>query len=230
MKKSIFILAALFAATFANAQIIKVWSGNIDVLGTGMQSIIILSEGDNFALIGPYFASRRETATSYVYNVDIIDATTLTTVKTFKDNDGTWEDFGTTDIYLLSKGIFSNDNKWACLTVVENGGETAEIQVRNEDGVLLATIPNYKPGSGGFASLKLVKVGNALQLHVPHINPNFSFLVDKWDIYSLPGDGSAQDFVSVTAPRKAARKILHNDQVRIENADKAYTLQGQEVR
>lgn len=228
MKKSIFIFAALFAATFANAQIVKVWSGDIDVLGTGLQSIAISDQGDKFILIGPYFATWRD-ITDVLYYVDVIDAETLTIVKSFKLINEAWEDFGTTDdIYMLSKGIFSTDDKWACLALVETGDETTELQVRNEDGAVLASIPNFKPGSRDFATLKLVKVGNALQLHVAQINPNFSFIVDKWDIYSLPG--SAQDFVSVSMPCRAARKILHNDQVRIETSDHTYTLTGQEVK
>ena len=49
-------------------------------------------------------------------------------------------------------------------------------------------------------------------------------------IYSLPGNGEAQDVETPSAPRKSARKVLKKDQVLVENADKTYTLQGQEVK
>jgi hypothetical protein len=248
MKKSIFILAALFAATISNAQIVKEWSGPIEQLGTGMQAI----EAENgLQLIGHYFLTYRE---SQPVSYDIIDATTLKIAKSFTINETGWENFFGIDwekgetTSFISKGVFSTDGKWACLVLVPTaegtieGGASAgmtyhiytEAQVRNEDGTVLATIPYYNENYGNLrgAKIKLVKAGNTLKLYVPQNDKdNLSQYIENWDIYSLPGDGSTQDFVSVTSPNNIpSRKIIQNDQVLVESNNQTFNMQGQRVK
>ena len=254
MRKSIFILAVLFA-TFANAQIEKEWSGTIGGYGTGIQTI----EASDFQLIGSYFLSWREINASSVY-YDIINAITLKTEKSLQLNetgDGFVNIFGDIangeKVYFISKGIFSTDGKWACLVLVPTGEGTiqggaaagltyhiyTEAQVRNEDGTVLATIPYYDDdsnyGSLQGEKIKLGKAGNVLKLFVPKNkrNENYGYVSfnGEWDIYSLPGEGSMQDFVSISSPNKmTTRKFIQNDQVLIESNDQTFNMQGQRIK
>ena len=251
MKKSIFFIAALFAATFANAQITKEWTGRIGELGTGIQAI----EASDFRPIGPYFLTWREIGSTGYY--DIINAMTLKTEVSLQMNEtgkGFINIFGgikdDEKAYFFSKGIFSTDGKWACLVYVATGQGTigggaaagmtyniyTKAEIRNEDGTVLATIPYYNDeadyGSLRGAKIRLVKAGNTLKLYVPqNKEENPSQYVENWDIYSLPGDGSALDLVSVSSPTNMpSRKFIQNDQVLIESDNRTFDLQGQRMK
>ncbi len=55
-------------------------------------------------------------------------------------------------------------------------------------------------------------------------------IINQTLVYSLPGQGESADANEVAAPRRNARKFLHNDQVLINSNNRIYNLQGQEVK
>lgn len=240
MKKYTFIFVALIAATLANAQITKVWSGECWDFGSGLQ--VVESGAISGAIIGNYFLSPRRTGSGMYY--DIMDVSTLAITKSFPcsqsdgDVDGVPSWFGIKSDeygpYFISKGIFSTDGKWAAvvMSAIEEIPRTEvmynkickEIQVRNEDGVVLETIPCNLDVEYG-RQIKLVKAGDSFKLFVPDDKDYYYY-----DIYSLPGDGSAQDISTPSAPQRAIHKIVRNGQVLVETENNYYTIEGQEVK
>jgi hypothetical protein len=132
---------------------------------------------------------------------------------------------------LLSRGIFTADNKWSFVTYERSntiGWEDCSfedckyyytIKIQTEDGETLATL-----STNAFCEdlVTLVKVENAYKLLVKNNT--------KYDFYSLPGNGETQDIETPAAPRKSARKVLKKDQVYIESPDHIYDTQGKMVR
>lgn len=254
MKKSIFFLTALFVATCTNAQITKVWTGPVDMFGSNVQ----VMEPTRESIIGNYLAAYRNVDTENCH-FDIMDASSLSLVKSFwllgSEND--WFNLQDENVYeynFLSKGIFSTDDKWACIAYVGTkeeyvcgecgawSGSTitkwtiTEIQVINEDGAVLAKIPYYMVHDDMYVSAwgtkpKLVKTGNSFKLFVPKTSESNDY-TNEYDVYSLPGDASSQDLISIlpSSNNISARKYLHNDKVLIDSNERTYTLTGQEVR
>ena len=261
MKKFTFILVALIVATFANAQITKVFSGNFKHFGSGLQIVEMNDYWDNnrtaqiigTRIIGNYIMSSEcwnYDSNNFCY--DIIDFSSMTVVKSFCFSEtGGKKWFDEEDlrhVFFISKGLFSTDGKWAGLVPVAteqriygNGGVCdiiTEIQVCNEDGVVLTTIPclgeydrngqdYYFPGA-----IKLVKAGDTYKLFVPEFTESDGSLSFEgvYSVYSLPGDGSAQDISTPSAPQRAIRKIVRNGQVLVETESNTYMLHGQEVK
>ena len=112
MRKVIFIFATLFAATFANAQIIKEWSGYIVNFGMGMQMISFHPIIQHGSIIGNYFVSERLIGNDKAY-YDIIDASSMTTVKSVLIDDSGYHiaglNVGHEERFIISKNIFSID-------------------------------------------------------------------------------------------------------------------------
>ena len=257
MRKVIFIFATLFAATFANAQIIKEWSGYIVNFGMGMQMISfhpIIQQG---SIIGNYFVSERLIGNDKVY-YDIIDASSMTTVKSVLLDDSGYHiaglNVGHEERFIISKNIFSIDGKWACIVAFPSSQVTGieageyhdyniytEFEIRNEDGTILATIPYYYDERDRYldnyvnSEIKLVKAGNTLKLFVPKYSKyddcdRCGGYFGEYDIYSLPGSDELLDIQSISAPHNNARKFLHNNHVLIESNKNTYNMQGQQVR
>jgi hypothetical protein len=212
MKKSILILAALFAATFANAQItllhtFESW-GYVFVTANNTDF-----ERSNFPQYGyiesPYFYGIEKQDDNYfvnLYNTD--DFSLYKSVPIIEE----YKKYGT--ICLTTRNILTTDGKVCfCLFSADFGGV-----ILDEDGQLIATIEGCCPV-------------------LTHINGKYMLITRSSNkgknltyIYSVPGNGEAQDVETPSAPRKSARKVLKKDQVFVENADKTYTLQGQEVK
>lgn len=253
MRKVIFIFATLFAATFANGQIIKEWSGYIVNFGMGMQMISfhpIIQQG---SIIGNYFVSERLIGNDKVY-YDIIDASSMTTVKSVLLDDSGYHiaglNVGHEERFIISKNIFSIDGKWACIVASPSSQVTdymgnncyiyTEFEIRNEDGTILATIPYNYDESQSYddynvaSEIKLVKAGNTLKLFVPKYskasNCDVYDYFGEYDIYSLPGNDEMLDIQSISTPHHNARKFVHNNHVLIESNKNTYNMQGQQVR
>lgn len=138
--------------------------------------------------------------------------------------------------YFIAKNIFTTDSKFAyiCRTVTEVGyygdPRKGEIKVISQDGNILASIPytckNYASIDQSFCYL--VKVGERYKLIVEN-NQDDDGRYD-YDIYALPGNGEATAINEVYAPRRNARKYIHDAQVLIENEKNIYTIQGQEIK
>ena len=221
MKKSIFILAALFATTFANAQITLEHTFDNEInLGWGINSTLASAIGADNYIVGNYIFEEQNS------NILIYDASDCTLLQTITKQDEETYAF-------ISKGIFTTDNKWSFIVFKRaNTAERLDIpyepctyyygaQIKTEDGNVLATLTTKVICEN---TIKLIKVGDNYKLVVKNDN-------GKYDYYSLPGNGETQDIETPSAPRhNNSRKYLHNDQVLVENADRIYTLTGQEVK
>jgi hypothetical protein len=227
MKKTIFILAALFAATFANAQITYERTINFPLqVGGGVEMIgIELYQtksydvpGNAFGVVGEYIFDIQQTDEAH-FTYSLLDANTLSVVKSFNQSSPIFSDLGNVYfITLLSQGIFTTDGKWACIR-----GKGTEATVITEDGNTIATLP--WENSGAYFPF-LLKTKTTYKLVVPrHYTGTYTY-----DIYSVPGNGDSSQDVSAPVVPRNARKVLKKDQVFVENADKTYTLQGQEVK
>ena len=143
---------------------------------------------------------------------------------------------GTYGPYFISKNIFTTDSKFAyiCSTVTEVGyygdPRKGEIKVISQDGNILTSMPYTckNDASIDLSFCYLVKVGERYKLIVEN-NQDDDGRYD-YDIYALPGNGEATDINEVHAPRRNARKYIHDAQVLIENEKNTYTIQGQEIK
>ena len=219
MKKSIFIFAALFAATFANAQIYleKVLEGTFPKW---------LSYEDYYFDCGKLPMVYGDTLIE-LYNDDMslyksirFAHSTNTPSPSAPARKAPTALKGSPDyaFCMFTRNIFTTDGKVTFLKYVNS-----HISVYNEDGELVSDLQDTEYNFG------LMTINGKWKL----IIREYDYMPDakeKYYIYSLPGNGEFQDIVSPSAPRKSARKYLQNDQVRIENADRIYTLTGQEVK
>lgn len=225
MKKKLLIIAVMISATVANAQIKKVWTGWIEQLGSGVQVL----ECNSMSLIGNYIMTGRESGDTYYY--DIMDASSLSIAKTFTEDSQNnlfnikEREYGP---FYMSKGIFSTDDKWACI-VFSGEFESEEgyrfysdLEIRNEDGTTLATIPWNTEARWG---VKLMKTRDSYKLLVRSNDGT------TYDIYSLPGNDLTQDLVATPLPKNmTARKIVQNGQVLVETENNTYNIQGHKLR
>lgn len=218
MKKSIFILAALLAATFANAQIYleKVLEGTFPKW---------LSYDDYYFDCGKLPMVYGDTLIE-LYNDDmslyksIRFAHTSTPSPSAPARKVPTALKGSPDyaFCMFTRNIFTTDGKVTFLKYVNS-----HISVYNEDGELVSDLQDTEFNFG------LMTINGKWKL----IIREYDYMPDakeKYYIYSLPGNGEFLDVVAPSVPRKSARKVLQNDQVRIENADRIYTLTGQEIK
>ena len=131
--------------------------------------------------------------------------------------------------YFISKNIFTTDSKFAYICCVEQDdyGKNGEIKIMSQDGNIITSIPYTLAGAGDPIGY-LFKVGDQYKLIV-HNDPDDDY-TDDYDICLLPGNGEATDINEVYAPRRNARKYIHDAQVLIENEKNTYTIQGQEIK
>ena len=220
MKKSIFILAALLAATFANAQISLEHQFNGDIrFGTGIQLIDhCFAYSGTTRVFGAYFCDVQDNF------VTIYDAFDYSVVKTINVPANSF-------VGLISKGIFTTDGKWAYVLYQQTTEPTGlawspyyySMKVVDEDGNALTNNIQKTTLEGG--SSYLLKVNNSYILAVENNSEN------TYDIYSLPGNGdSSTDIVSPSSPKHSARKIARDGQVLVETENNTYTLQGVEAK
>lgn len=214
MKKSIFIFAALFAATFANAQITLLQSDVNLVIGSNVELIKspFLMDGhlnDNNIVIGYYILDDQTSdslqQTLYIYDED------LTLVKSF-----TLEQLGVSNINnvaFISRNIFTNNNAWTWIRTIESN----KIEIVTENGQVLATLHGY------ISSLSLLKIRGTYLLC------NDKSYSGEYDIYSLPGNGEVQA-ISNPSPKRNARKVARDGQVFVQTDNNTYTLTGAEVK
>lgn len=215
MKKSIFVLAALFAATFANAQItlelenVRFYIGSdVEAYYTPTGTIQTVVDMRHL-IIGDYImAMDAQGEEAHIYDKD------LTLIKTFS-----MSQLG--QYMFLSRNIFSTDGKWAWGRYAGPG----KGEVVDEDGKVLLSLPY----NGTRLQYILFKMGDSYKLAVQKEGQSDQF-APLFDIYSLPGNGTATGVSETSAPRHNGRKYLNNDQVLIDSNERTYTLQGQEVR
>ena len=251
MKKSFALVAFLFATLLSHAQITLEHTltdvMSIDSWNFGSNVEVIPIEGGYSSVIGENYLLLQEFADDA--NADY-DATIIT--KLYNLNDFSLE-FSvnveqmfrrgrTCGPYCISKNIFTTDSKFAyiCNIVTDWGGsvvgnpEKGEIKIISQEGNVIKSIPYSREDSGGKSRIYgfLVKVGDRYKLIVENTQGDMYDGVDRidYDIYSLPGNGEATDINEVYAPRRNARKYIHDAQVLIENEKNIYTIQGQEIK
>ena len=229
MKKSIFILTALVAATCMNAQItLEKTFGQDWHIGAEVQVLqnCTIRNGSVTTDIQPLFLGQYFVDEHPIQNsnydeaiYDIYDPKTLNLIKTFNSSDMAPADCYP---YFISRGFFTTDNKWAwAYSKPSDTMYASDFCIVTEDNVELLRITIFDEYA------YIIKVGEQYKLVVPGVQDGNSYVTQ---LYSLPGKGdSGQDISSPAAPRNS-RKVLKKDQVLVENADKTYTLQGQEVK
>lgn len=211
MKKSIFIFAALFAATFVNAQITLEHTFNSDVYPRT-------------------YTTSGFTSAQYVYGdllwgtqelndaalVTIYDASSYEVITSFYS--GSRHDL----LFIAARGYFSTSNEVMILLKQGNHlvllSETGElVQDFGEISLTASTIFEIIRMSDGTYKLYILTGENWMS--GPFVTR----------IYSLPGNGEAQ---AITTPssKRTARKIAREGQVLVETDTNTYDLRGQEMK
>lgn len=217
MKKSIFVLATLFVATFANAQITLEHTMTVPTDDYNIVFPNIDGHTDpSFSLLGDiiYFKNRKNGEES------ILDLHTYSTTVLPTITDG--------EIWYIAKNYFTLDNRicfivWKKNGELQNTDEQEHLYLYDQNGVIVQDL-----GSGRWCTCGFFPLSNGqFMFRIGRVHMDGTTDIE---FYSLPGNGAAQDISNVSAPRSNARKYLHKDQVLIDSNDKTYTLQGHEVK
>ena len=208
MKKSIFILAALFVATFANAQIELIHTfESSDVFVTANNPDFNKSYIPQYGYIeSPYFYEKVEKDDNCFVNLYNKDDFSLYKAIPIS------AEHSRKNVCLTTRDILTTDGK-VCFCMTNSDGGV----ILDEDGQQIATIKGRYP--------VLTRVNEKYILITVEYNQG-----GKTYIYSVPGNGVATDQSEVSVPRRNTRKYINNDQVLIDSNDRTYTVQGQEVK
>ena len=208
MRKSIFILATIFAATTANAQI------TLEHTFVGEVSAPSLTQD----IIGDYFVVKDRTNTVNVY-----DAKDYSIIWTLPKQTGK-----KVNAWLFSSNIFSTDGKIACVVKFSdeqiNDNTKSHYYVYNEDNTIIADLGVAWDNE----YICFLKFSTGYKLLIEKVSTDYSFTTE---IYSLPGNGEpSTDIVSPSSPKRSARKITRDGQVLVQTDTNTYTLTGTEVK
>lgn len=209
MKKSIFIFAAFFAATFANAQITLEYTYNTSYfflpnIGEGAD-IYTYCYGDVYCLYEKDVPSCIEDCSGHYTVIDAYNHEEL----------GRFE---LTEPFIAARNLFTTDNSLVVLT--KKDGDLVLMAVDKTIvqnlGAKSVTQPNIKIFLLPDGSYKMI-----LRIHQEGW---------KTEVYSLPGKGVPTEITSPAPQRSSSRKIVRDGQVFVETENNTYTLQGQEVK
>ena len=214
MKKSIFILAALFAASFANAQITLEHTFDGQVWATTRYHADVYCDNND----APYFYSYDN------QQLKLYDKNTYELYKTYSYTIPSVQ-YPWVNIWYVTKNIFTTDGKTAFIFCFdeEDGDAQDYCKIIDEDGNVIFDFNNSKLDSYLFT---LVQINGQYKLLAREKKGAGA----KTYLYSLPGNGEAQDIVSPSSPKRSARKITRDGQVLVETENNTYTLQGAEVK
>ena len=212
MKKSIFIIAALFVATFANAQITLLHTFE----SWATISVNPYSDMYGYDIEAPYFYAmnlpKEANGVVNLYNTEDFSLYKAVSTPHIGSN---------FTCYLVSRNILTTDNK-VCFAITNESDGSNTIYIYNEDGQLVTTVEGKTPS--------IVKIKGKYHL----ITHSYVYTEegDKYytRVYSLPGNGEAADVDEVSAPQRNTRKYLHNDHVLIDSNEKTYNMKGQVVK
>ena len=230
MKKSIFILAALFATTFANAELIPEYSAPVTEEGGYLNTPSALFEESNYGSfvntlqpIFPFFVNWIQTGDKI--SLDFLNPFDYSVYKTIDFTEFSeqwdWKPLAATyDIFAVNKLAFIFAKKMSDYSSSENW------KIIDEDGNILLNLQGIGPRN-------ITKYGDTWKMYV--------FISDDSDnmhteIYAFPGDGSmpnssqAQAISTPSSPKHSARKIVRERQVLVETESNTYDLRGQEAR
>ena len=219
MKKSIFILAALIAATMLNAQITLEHTFDGTIYSKTPMGI------DYYDGINTPYLYTYDVYPNLSGQLKIYDKETYELYKTYSYTLPQVE-HPHASIVLFSCNIFTTDGKAAFIMTYgsELSSGQSNCKIIDEDGNIIFDFNNqYIRGDANF-----FKVGNTYKLLVrenTYNNPN-----PHTYVYSVPGTGEPTSFSEISVPRSNGRKYILHDQVLIESNDKTYTVQGQKVK
>ena len=212
MKKSFIILAALFAVSFAKAQITLEHTFNGDLYPwtytlSGFTSAQLVY-GDLFFSITQNYSTDDRLITIY-------DANSYEAVINLHTNS-----FG----FVAARGYFSTSNEVMVLLEQNNHlvllSESGELVQDLGEMTLNGNPPQIIRMSDG--TCKLYVRSATYYMGEP------TNVVTR--IYSLPGNGVPTSVASPSSPTRSARKIACDGQVLIETESNTYTLTGQEIK
>ena len=242
MKKSIFILAALFAATFANAQItlehsfpVESWSGkDLPYYPCSYINSMQLLTNKGYVtgaqeLPCPFYMNITYKDNHRIKDITFINPQDFSNYKTL--------DLAMYDLYFsdeslcaIAYNIFATD-KIALIFQDGSMSYPRDFVIIDEDGNELMRMDNYYES---FRSFIVERINNQWKLIVPIGRSGSRGELSSVDIYSLPGDGSEPDFSqaisNTSSPKRSARKIAREGQVLVETENNTYDLKGQEVK
>ena len=202
MKKSIFILTALFAATFASAQITLEHTYNSYLYlpnDIGFASTFPLCYGDVYGL---FDAS---------YDVIIMDAYNHEELGKFQ-----W-----TTPFIAARNLFTTDNSLVVLTIKDEN-----LVLITADFTIIQNL-GAKAVCEDCSSSKIIQLPDGSFKLILRIREQEG---SKTEVYSLPGKGVPTEISSPVPQRSSARKIAREGQVLVETENNTYTLQGQEIK
>lgn len=242
-KRFVLVIISIFwlGVALASAQISFEGSKFIIRFGAGVQRFIASSssEEQDGMFIGDYLLVARYGEPIY----DVYDAN-MSLVKSFSISSswfGVPIDNSTSGLFswnFISQGIFTTDDKWACLVteyekqdlkdkdgiILDTKLVVKELRIVNEDGVVISTIPYTGTLIQTQTLLSLVKIGDNYKLFVPTGNPS------EYDIYALPGKGEPAVFSSPSMSNTShTRKVFRDSQVLVETDKTTFNIQGAKV-
>ena len=214
MKKSIFIFAALFAATFASAQITLEHTFDGLVWATTRYHSDVY--GDNSD--APYLYSYDN------QQLNLYDKNTYELYKTVSYTIPSVQ-YPIVNLWYVTKNIFTTDGKTAFIFCFEDeeGKNQGYSKIIDEDGKVVFDFNNYKLDSYLFT---LIKINGQYKLLAREKKGTGA----KTYLYSLPGNGEAQALSTASSPKQSARKVARKGQVLVETENNTYTVTGQEVK
>ena len=211
MKKSILILASLFAAMFVNAQITLdgtiFMNRNCTTLVDGYGSTYY--DCDKIPVVVKGY---NRDSILQLYNLDC----TLYKEIILPIQGG--------QVQLITKNIFTTDNKIAFLIEKydwENHKSYLYCVDENK-----RVIKDFGELNGDISGSGLRLVSNEYKLFVETYYEG----VYQLDVYSLPGNGEAQAVSTPSSRKRSARKIAREGQVLVQTDNNTYTLTGVEVK
>ena len=220
MKKSIFIIVALFVATFANAELTPEYSTPVTEEGclTSTSTLFRSSETQHEFLqtIFPFFIKYVPIG-EYDFKFEFLNPF---------DDYSVYKAINGIIVYELEENcvaatydIFAVD-KLAFLIGIEGMSSSyVGYKIIDEDGNVLLNLQGN--------ILNIAKYGDTWKMLV-HNSGN-----DRVEVYSFPGDGSmpnSSEAISNPSPKHNAKKIVREGQVLVETEKNTYDLRGQEVR
>ena len=226
MRKSIFIIATLLAATFANAELTPDYTlPSPDGMSYIEPAEYLLDSYDSehlylTALPQCPFLVRRNITSMYDYTLTFLNPFDYSEYKTidprpfFNDN---------YVIVAVVYDVFVVD-KLAFMWVKYDGGYYTSFKITDEDGNVILESSDQEHWLG------ITRLGSVWKL-VTTTPYGSNGVISK--IYTFPGDGSmpqAAQAISNPSPKKNARKVEREGQVLVETENSTYTLQGQEVK
>ena len=205
MKRSIFLIAALFAATFANAKIVATLEHTFD-------NLAFIGDIESSGAVYAYGNIIIEWSSNYKSPYKIYDADSYELIATFNYDTYAWE--APRFIQLGDEIVIINCNK---------SGKTI-LYDQNSEPIVTLCSPNVEEESSYYFPSPMIKTdgeGGAIVIV-------YDFPTHKSHVWRLSKENSHAN--EVTIPKQSFRKYINKDQVLIDSNEKNYTVQGQEVK